>query len=558
MLTGLSIRDVVLIERLDLELGPGLTVLTGETGAGKSILLDALGLALGGRAERDLVRRGADRAVVAASFVLPREHPAHRLLAEQGLAPSGDGTSEILLRRSLTADGKSRAFLDDTPVPSQFLRRLGESLVAIHGQHDTRGLLDPAVQRAVLDAFAGADGAVAATRAAWHAWRQAERRRRELAERAARAEREAEELRRRAEELEALAPEPGEETRLAEARARLQSRERLLAALEEGLSGTGTARERLGQASRRLERVRNLAESELAPALAALERAQIELDEAEAGLAELRRELATSDESLEAIESRLYALRAAARKHRVPVEGLTELLATTREELARLEDSTHELAAAERAAAEAEAAFRSAAAQLSALRAAAAERLAGAVSSELAPLRLERARFEVALEPLPEADWGPEGAERVSFRVATNPGQAPGPLAKIASGGELSRLMLALEVVLARLDPTPTLIFDEIDAGIGGATADAVGERLARLGRHRQVLVVTHAPQVAARADRHLLVRKRIEGATARVEVEFLEPAERRQEIARMLAGAEITDAARAAAQSLLELAGRG
>jgi DNA repair protein RecN (Recombination protein N) len=558
MLTGLSIRDVVLIERLDLELGPGLTVLTGETGAGKSILLDALGLALGGRAERELVRRGAGRALVAASFAPPADHPARRLLAEQGLVPGDGPAGEILLRRSLTAEGKSRAFLDDSPIANQFLRRLGESLVAVHGQHETHGLLDPAVQRAVLDAFAGAEGAAAATRAAWQAWRTAEARRRELGEAAERAEREAEELRQRVEELEVLAPEPGEEARLAEARARLQGRERLLAALEEGLGSAEAARERLAQAARRLERVRTLAESELVPALAALERAQVELDEAEAGLEALRRGLATSEDSLEAIETRLFALRAAARKYRVPVEGLPDLLEASRAELARLEDRTAERAAAERDAAAAEAAFRAAASRLSGLRAAAAERLALAVSSELAPLRLERARVEVALEPLPEADWGPEGAERVSFRVATNPGQPPGPLAKIASGGELSRLMLALEVVLARLDPTPTLVFDEIDAGIGGATADAVGERLARLGRDRQVLVVTHAPQVAARADRHLLVRKRIDGGAARVEVEELGPAGRRQEIARMLAGAEITEAARAAAQSLLELAGRG
>jgi DNA repair protein RecN (Recombination protein N) len=558
MLTGLSIRDVVLIERLDLELGPGLTVLTGETGAGKSILLDALGLALGGRAERELVRRGAERALVAASFAPPADHPARRLLAEQGFAPADGPAGEIWLRRSLTADGKSRAFLDDAPVANQLLRRLGESLVAVHGQHDTHGLLDPAVQRAVLDAFAGAEGAAAATRAAWQAWRTAEARRRELAEAAERAERDAEELRQRVAELEALAPQPGEEGRLAEARARLQGRERLLAALQEGLGGAEAARERLAQAARRLERVRTLAESELAPALAALERAQVELDEAENGLEALQRGLVTNEDSLESIETRLFALRAAARKHRVPVEGLTDLLEASRAELARLEDRSVELAGAEREVAAAEAAFRAAAARLSGLRAAAAEQLALAVSSELAPLRLERARFEVALEPLPEADWGPEGAERVSFRVATNPGQPPGPLAKIASGGELSRLMLALEVVLARLDPTPTLVFDEIDAGIGGATADAVGERLARLGRDRQVLVVTHAPQVAARADRHLLVRKRIEAGAAWVEVEELGPAERRQEIARMLAGAEVTEAARAAAQSLLELAGRG
>ncbi len=558
MLTGLSIRDIVLIERLDLEFGPGLTVLTGETGAGKSIVLDALGLALGGRAGRELVRRGAAQGVVAASFAPPPDHPARALLAEQGLDGGAEAGAELVLRRSLAADGRSRAFLDDTPVAGQLLRRLATTLVAVHGQHDSQGLLDAAVQRALLDGFAGAAGVLAELRAAWQAWREAEARRRALAQELERGARVAEELRHRADELEALAPRPGEEQALAETRARLQGRERLLAALDEALVGTAGAGERLVQASRRLVRVRELAEAAGARALEALDRARLELEEAEAALSALRADADAEGDRLDEVERRLFALRDAARRHRVPVDGLEALLATTRAELARLEDGAAGLAAAERAAAAAEAAFRATAGRLSGLRAAAAERLATAVEAELAPLRLERARFRVALEPLPEADWAGEGGERVVFMVATDPGAPPGPLARIASGGELARLMLALEVVLARLDPTPTLIFDEIDAGIGGATADAVGERLARLARDRQVLVVTHAPQVAARATHHLAVKKRLEPTGARVEVAQLGPAARRQEIARMLAGAEITEAARAAAQSLLELAGRG
>ncbi|MDW8371035.1 MAG: DNA repair protein RecN [Geminicoccaceae bacterium] len=556
MLTGLSIRDIVLIDRLELELGPGLTVLTGETGAGKSIVLDALGLALGGRAGRDLLRPGAGRGLVAARFAPPSDHPVRALLAEQGLDA---GEAEIVLRRELAADGKSRAFVDDTPVAGQFLRRVGEALVAVHGQHDSVGLLDPSVQRTLLDAFAGARAAAAETRAAWQARQAAEQRRRTLAEQVAQSAREAEYLRHRAQELEALAVEPGEEERLAEARQRLQARARLAAALEEAsgaLEGPSGAGERLALAARRLERVRTLAESALAPVLEALERARVELDEARAQLDALRSGLDAEGDRLETIESRLFALRDAARKHRVAVDALPALLEATRAELARLEDGSTALAAAEREAEAAEAAFRAAAARLSALRAAAAPRLAEAVAAELAPLKLERARFEVAIEPQPDASLGPDGAERIAFLVATNPGLPAGPLAKIASGGELSRFMLALELVLARLDPTPTLIFDEIDAGIGGATADAVGERLARLARERQVLVVTHAPQIAARARNHVLVRKQIEAHRTRVELVPLDAAARRQEIARMLAGAEITEAARAAAQSLLELAG--
>ena len=558
MLTGLSIRDIVLIERLDLEFGSGLTVLTGETGAGKSIVLDALGLALGGRAGRELVRRGAARGVVAASFAPSPDHPARALLAEQGLEGAVEPDRELLLRRSLGADGRSRAFLDDTPVASQLLRRLSTTLVAVHGQHDSQGLLDPAVQRELLDGFAGASGTLVELRAAWQAWRAAEVRRRDLAAELERGARAAEELRHRAEELEALAPRPGEEQELAETRARLQGRERLLGALDEALAGTADASERLAQASRRLVRVRELAEAAVGRALEALDRARIELEEAEAALSSLRADADAEGDRLDEVERRLFALRDAARRYRVPADELDALLARTRTELARLDDGAAGLAAAERDAAAAEAVFRATAGRLSGLRAAAAERLAAAVEAELAPLRLERARFRVALEPLAEADWAGDGGERVAFLVATDPGAPPGPLARIASGGELARLMLALEVVLARIDPTPTLIFDEIDAGIGGATADAVGERLARLARDRQVLVVTHAPQVAARATHHLQVKKHFGPTGARVEVAPLGPAERRQEIARMLAGAEITEAARAAAASLIELAGGG
>lgn len=557
MLTGLSIRDIILIERLDLEFGPGLTVLTGETGAGKSIVLDALGLALGGRAGRELVRRGASQGVVTASFAPPPDHPARALLAEQGLEGAEGRRGELLLRRSLAADGRSRAFLDDTPVAGQLLRRLSTLLVAVHGQNDSHGLLDPAVQRALLDDFAGASATLAELRAAWQAWRTAEARRRELAEALERGARTAEELRHRALELEALAARSGEERALAETRARLQGRERLLGALDEALTATADAGERLAQASRRLVRVRELAESAVGRALEAIDRARIELEEAEAALSGLRTDTDAEGDRLDEVERRLFALRDAARRYRVPVDELDALLERTRAELARLDDGAAGLAAAESEVAAAEATFRAAAGRLSGLRAAAAGRLAAAVEAELPPLRLERARFRVALEPLADADWGADGAERVVFLVATDPGAPPGPLARIASGGELARLMLALEVVLARLDPTPTLIFDEIDAGIGGATADAVGERLARLARDRQVLVVTHAPQVAARATHHLQVKKHFGPTGARVEVAPLGPTERRSEIARMLAGAEVTEAARAAAASLIELAGR-
>ncbi len=551
MLLALTIRDIILIDRLELAFEPGFTALTGETGAGKSILLDALGLALGARAERGLVRPGAERGEVVAVFDPPPDHPVRARLAEQGFEAEG----EIVLRRQLTPEGRSRAWIQQLPVTGGFLREVGEGLVEVHGQHAVRGLLDPASHRRLLDAFAGTEPLVAELRAAWRDWQA----RREALE-ALRAEleqaaSEREELRLRVEELEALAPQPGEEAELARRRRQLAGRERLLGLLREAAELLGTAGERLAAAERRLERGRELAGEELDAALAALERARIETDEAEAQLEALARELDVQPGALERIEERLFALRDAARKFRVEVEALPALLEESRKRLARLAGGSDELTACEREVAAARARLEALARELSRRRREAALRLSEAVAAELAPLRLERARFRVELEPLEGARLGPEGAERVRFLVRTNPGAPWGPLARIASGGELARFMLALEVVLARADPIPTMVFDEVDQGIGGAVADAVGERLARLGRERQVLAVTHAPQVAARAHHHLRVVKEEDGTGVRVRVEVLAGEARRDEIARMLAGAHITDAARAAATSLLRAA---
>jgi len=552
MLLSLAIRDIVLIERLDLDFAAGLTVLTGETGAGKSIILDALGLALGERADRALLRSGAAQGAVIACFEPPAEHAAQGLLAEQALAT---GDAEIVVRRTLGSDGRSRAFVNDAPVGTSTLRALAELLVEVHGQMDQRGLTDSRNHRTVLDAFAGHDQLLAATRAAHAAWRRladAIAARREAIEHARRDEAY---LRHRLLELEELAAEIGEEERLAEERGRLLHREKLVAALDQAMgeiAGNDGAIGRLGAAERRLVRVPEAASELLQPALAALERALIEAGEAEAQIEAALRQVAAEEQSLEAVEERLFALRDAARKHRVGVDELPALLERTREELGEIDTGAEALAELEREARAARARFLEAAAALQRSRQAAAKELERLVMAELAPLKLERTRLAIRLEPVAEDDAGPEGLDRVAFLVSTNPGQPLGPIAKIASGGELSRLMLALKVVLARAAAAETMIFDEVDAGIGGATADAVGERLARLAAERQVLVVTHAPQVAARADHHFKVEKLTDAEGASVIVRRLSEAERRDEIARMLAGAEVTDAARAAASSLL------
>lgn len=555
MLRSLSIRDIVLIERLELGLGAGLSALTGETGAGKSIILDSLGLALGGRADRGLIRVGAEQGSVTAEFEPEEPEPIAALLEANGILFEG----ELVLRRLITTDGRSRSFINDTAVSTGLLRQVGELLVEVHGQFEQRGLMNPQGHRAILDAFGGLGAQAGEVRAAHAAWRATAGRLAELEEQLAAARREEEYLRHRERELADLAPEPGEEEELAARRQSLMNRERLVATLGEALAavtGSGGALERLGAAERKLERSAGMAPELLEPAAAALARALVEVGEAEAAIETALRSLDGDGSTLESVEERLFALRDAARKHRVHVDALPDLLAETRSLLERIDAGAGDVEAARRAVAASREAYQAAAKRLSAGRAEAAKALAEAAMAELPPLRLERARLRVAIEPLPDEEHGPEGAERVAFEVSTNPGQPFGPIAKIASGGELSRFMLALKVVLARLDAAGTLIFDEVDAGIGGATANAVGERLARLGQERQILVVTHAPQVAARAEHHFNVMKKVVGGRTMVEVRELTAAERRDEIARMLAGAEITDAARAAADSLMRVAG--
>jgi DNA repair protein RecN (Recombination protein N) len=552
MLISLAIRDIILIERLDLEFERGLCALTGETGAGKSILLDALGLALGARAERTLVRPGAAQGSVSAAFAVPtNDRTLSTLLDTHGLAL--DDT--LVLRRVIGADGRSRAFINDQPVGTGLLREVAALLVEVHGQHAQQALLDPGVQRTLLDEYGRLHDALSAVRQAYATWRQAESERAALEAEVARAATEEAYWRHALDELDQLAPTAGEETALAEARARLMNREKLIQAIGDALQvlrGSGGAEERLGSAQRTIERALGLAGGMLEAIVAGLDRTRVELEDATSALERAGHELELDAGRAEQIEERLFALRAAARKHQLPVDELPRLRDELAERLARVDAGVERLTAAVEAASAARAAFAARAADLSQGRMAAARRLADAIMAELPPLKLDKARFAVRLTPLAEADWSGEGAERVGYEIATDPGQEPGPLAKIASGGELARVMLALKVVLAQLDFTPCLVFDEVDTGIGGATADAVGERLARLGASAQVLVVTHAPQVAARADHHWRVEKTLQGGRSAVSVTRLSDGERREEIARMLAGARITEAARAAADSLI------
>ena len=555
MLTRLSIRDVVLIERLDLQFGPGLTVLTGETGAGKSILLDSLGLALGVRAEQGLVREAADQASVAASFSVERRHAVHALLAESGVAPE----DEIVLRRQLSKDGRSRATINDQPVSVALLRRVGALLVEVQGQHDQMGLADPAGHAALLDAYAAHPALRRTTGEAWTAWRSAVQALDAARSQIAEAAREEDWLRHAADELGTLAPEEGEEERLAAERQRLQQGERRAEAIAAAVAEIAPRDRRspgpavaLRAASRALQRLGAPEPNPATPALAALDRAEEALAEAESLLTRLAEEAEADPRLLERAEERLFALRAAARKHSVAVVELPQLLASFRQRLAALDSGTAAIAELEQRAAAARADYAAAAEALAASRRLAAERLARAVMRELPPLKLDRARFVADVAALEEAKWGPSGRDAVRFLIATNPGQSPGALDRVASGGELSRLMLALKVVLAAGSTVPTLVFDEVDSGVGGATAAAVGDRLARVAHGVQVLVVTHSPQVAARGAAHLQVAKRAAAARVRTDVTALDGPARREEIARMLAGETVTEAARAAADSLL------
>lgn len=553
MLTGLNIRDVVLIEALDLDFRAGLGVLTGETGAGKSILLDSLGLALGMRADSGLVRQGAAQAVVTASFELADPAPAAALLADNGL--DFDPSEPLLIRRIVKADGGSRAFVNDSPASAALLRELGTVLVEIHGQHDDRGLLNPRGHRALLDTFGKLDTDAVAD--AHRAFRAAEEELAAARDEQENAARDREWLEHAVAELTALAPEPGEEEQLAERRASMQRGEKIageLQAIADLLDGSDGALTRLRQAARVLERIAD-DHPALTESLAALDRALIEGAAAQEKVDEAAEALAFDPQALEADEARLFELRGLARKHRVQPDDLAELAETLAARLVRIEGGEDTIHRLEAALARAEAAYAEAAETLSAARTAAAARLDTAVATELAPLKLDAARFRTVVDPLPRDQWAASGRDRVEFEVSTNPGAPFAPLIKIASGGELSRFILALKVALAEEGGARTLIFDEIDRGVGGAVASAIGERLARLAADAQLLVVTHSPQVAARGGHHLLIAKSHDGLVTRTGVRALDDDARREEIARMLSGAQITDEARAQADRLLETA---
>ena len=552
MLTRLSIRNIVLIEALDLTFGRGLGVLTGETGAGKSILLDALGLVLGNRADSGLVRGGEDKASVSASFefaTLPRAL-AERL--DDADIEIEDG-EPLIVRRQLRADGKSKAFVNDQPVSVGLLREIAGFLVELHGQHDDRGLVNPRGHRALLDRFAGVDGAKLA--AAWTGWRRAEDALAEarLAVETAKADQDL--LLAHLAELTALEPQAGEEARLAETRADMQKGEKLSGDLEELRhlwEGSDSPLASLRVAARRLDRIAP-EHPLLAEALAALDRAVIEAGEAEDKLEAAAEALVHDPAALEAAETRLFELRALARKHRCEVDELPELMRDMRSRLESIEGSEALLDALEAAAKDAGARYRKEAEALHDARLAAAARLDKAVAGELAPLKLDVARFRTSVTQLAEERWGAQGMDAVEFLIATNPGADFAPLAKIASGGELSRFILALKVALAEQGGAATVIFDEIDRGVGGAVASAIGERLARLSADGQLLAVTHSPQVAARGRTHYMIAKSSQGTVTKTGVVLLDEAGRQEEIARMLSGAEVTPEARAQADRLLE-----
>jgi DNA repair protein RecN (Recombination protein N) len=564
MLIGLAIRDVVLIETLDLSIGPGLTALTGETGAGKSIILDALGLATGARADAGLVRRGAAQAQATAIFAPPREHPVWAYLEDKGLGGATD--EDLVLRRQVNADGRSRAFVNDQSTSVGTLRDLGAMLLEVHGQHETVGLLDARNHRPLLDAFGGLQSEAAACIAAWSGWRAARGRAAALREQAERAAADIDELTLRLSELDRLDPQEGEETALSESRALLGAAEKTLADIAAARDSLGTSlSNKLTQAFRAIERARERAVlagvSVDGPAAQAIERAAAALDrtmtEADEAISAIDAAAAAFDfepDDLEKSEERLFALRAMARKLNLPVEELPAARVRFAQALRDTENSQEALKAAETEAAAARAAYLAAARALTAARQAAGARLAAAVEAELGPLKLEKARFRVAVEAVDEERMGPSGADRVEFEISTNPGAPFGGLGAIASGGELARFALALKASLAgRGDQIqPLMIFDEVDQGVGGAVADAVGLRLRRLAAEAQVLVVTHSPQVAARANAHWRVAKAGDGETLRTAVETLGPAAREEEIARMLSGAQITEAARAAARALM------
>lgn len=546
MLRSLDIRDVLIIDRLSLDLGPGLNVLTGETGAGKSILLDALGFVLGWRGRAELVRQGATQGEVTAVFDLAPDHAARTVLEDAGI----EAEDELILRRVNAADGRKTAFVNDRRVSGEVLRDLSDHLVELHGQHDDRGLLNPRGHRALLDAFAGLD--LAALRAAWVAQREARAALAAAEGTLARAAAEEEFLRHAVAELDKLNPEPGEDEALDARRRLMQGAGRiredvakaLLALSEEGAEG------RMRDALRWLDGATEKVEGRLDGPMEALNRALIELGEAQGGVERALEALDFDPGELERVEERLFAIRALARKHGVLADDLGGFADGLRARLAAIDGGAAGLAKLGKAVAEAEVAYAVEAARVTKARVAAAKRLDGAMAAELAPLKMERAVFNTEIAA---GEPGPEGVDAVTFTVATNPGAPSGPLNRIASGGELSRFLLALKVCLTGDSPGQTLIFDEIDRGVGGATADAVGRRLKALAQGAQVLVVTHSPQVAAFGARHWRVEKRVADGQTLSTVTGLDAEDRVEEVARMLAGDTVTEAARAAARALLQ-----
>ena len=564
MLTALSVRNIVLIDALDAEFDAGLCALTGETGAGKSILLGALGLAAGERADRAQVGTGHEEGSATATFDVPQGHALSEVLKEAGIdAEPGEG---LILRRRVTADGRSQAWINDQPASVGLLRRIGETLVEVHGQHDGRGLLDPKTHRGLLDEFAQNGSARTAVAAAWQQLSEARDRLRELEDsRKSAADQEAF-LRHALEELDRLEPARGEEAVLAEERKFLQNAEQALGELDEArnaLEADGGLSARLNGALRGMEKVRaalgegdagsaGAARLALDRATAALDRALIEFNEAEDALADAAGTFEIEPGRLNDVEERLFSLRAAARKHDVAVDDLPALRTELAARLDAIENADDRVKEAQKALKAAEAGYDTAASRLTTSRENAGKALAKAVIAELPPLKLDKAQFRVAIETDPERS-GPNGRDRVSFEVMTNPGTPFGPLDKIASGGELARFALAIKVSLSGGEDSLTLIFDEVDQGVGGAVAAAVGKRLKRLAENGQTLVVTHSPQVAAIADHHWKIEKAEDGkGRVRTTLRALSGEARREEIARMLSGENVTDAARAQADELM------
>jgi DNA repair protein RecN (Recombination protein N) len=550
VLSSLLIKNIVLIDQLTVAFRPGFCALTGETGAGKSILLDSLGLALGARSDAGLIRKGAEQAQVTAEFEIDAKHPVYSLLAGQGIEiESGE---PLLLRRMILPDGRSKASINDQPVSVGLLRAAGDLLVEIHGQFDTQGLLDPKTHRGLLDEYAGID--TAALAGAWQGWQEAARLLAEARDAIARAQSDEEYLRAAIEDLDELAPQAGEEEKLAALRDRLMRREQILQALNTAHAALEESQRTANSGWRALERAGGEGVAEI---LDGIDRAVAELQEAAARIESLSADLSEEGRGLEEIDDRLHALRAQARKHHCAADDLPALRDALAARLNAIEGGAESVAELERKVAAARKAYMTAAEAAHQARFAAAQKLDKLVAKELPPLKLEKARFETAVQALPENEWGPQGSDLVRFRVATNPGAAAGDLHKIASGGEMSRFMLALKVVLAEVGAAQCLVFDEADSGIGGPTAAAVGERFARLAKKRQVLTVTHSPQVAARAQHHLIVMKEAKKGETRTTVAALEEMDmRREEVARMLSGASVTKEARAAAEKLLEKTG--